>query len=470
MKTVDYQPALAAAVQRSQDWLSGYEQRPVGPPVDASTLLERAPLLALPNEGLAAEEVIGELVDWIEPGLSALGSGRYLAMVTGGVLPSALAADWLVSAWDQNTTFAQHAPAPVVAEHLAGRWIVDLLGLPEASAVGFPTGAQAANTVCLMAARNAVLETHGVDVERQGVGSGPAITVIGNAEQHVSIDRSVRLLGLGTEALRLVPADSTGAMDPTAFGQGMADIDGPVIVCAQAGNVNGGAFDPLAEIAALVAERRAVTNDIWLHVDGAFGLWVLAGKRYRHLAEGAALADSWTCDAHKWLNTPYDCGIAIVADRQRLARAVGVRAGYLPDQAAVGDPVDTVTEFSRRARGVPVWAALRSLGRDGVAELVDGACDRAAELAAAIGSVAGLVVRAQQINQVVVEALDERNQPDEQRTRALLAGVIADGRCYPSVTMWKGRVGIRLSVSNWRTDGEDVQIVADAFRAVNATL
>jgi len=463
MKAVDYDTTLAAAARRSREWLSSYEQRPVGPPVDAETLWSRRPSTEVPEQGLPAESVVDELGNWIEPGLSALGSGRYLALVTGGVLPAALAADWLVSAWDQNTTFAQHAPATVVVEHLAGRWILDLLGLPPDAAVGFPTGAQTANTICLAAARNAVLSAHGVEVEQEGIAAGPPITVIGSAEQHVSIDRSVRLLGLGTNAVRLVPTGHDGSMDPEACRQALNEVTGPVIVCSQAGNVNGGAIDPMLDIGAAVAERRTREPDIWWHVDGAFGLWVRAGRRARHLLDGVEQADSWTTDAHKWLNTPYDCGIAIVGQRERLARAVGVRASYLPAEGQIGDPIDTVTEFSRRARGVPVWAALRSLGRAGVAALVDDACQRAEELAKALGAVEGLAVRGQQINQLVVEAVDGSGQPDEVGTRELLSWVVADGRCYPSATVWQGRASIRLSVSNWRTDAADVAVVHDVF-------
>ena len=227
--------------------------------------------------------------------------------------------------------------------------------------------------------------------------------------------------------------------------------------------MNAGAFDPLAAIADAVAERRARLDDVWLHVDGAFGLWVRASPRRRHLADGAERADSWSSDAHKWLNTPYDCGIAIVRDPAVLARAVGVRAAYLPAEGEVADPTDRVMEFSRRARGVPVWAALRSLGRSGVAALIDDACDRAADLATAVGAIDGIAVRGQQINQVVVEAVDVDGTPDPDRTAALLAAVVADGRCYPSTTIWQGRPGIRLSVSNWRTDSDDVEIIVAAF-------
>ena len=470
MKPVDHRPSLDEAVERALAWLDGYEARPVGPPVDATTLLAASPIDDLPAAGIDPAAAVAELGAWLDPGLSALGSGRYLALVNGGTLPAALAADWLVSAWDQHAAFAQHGPAPIAAEHVAGRWLLDLLDLPRAAAVGFPTGAQGANTIGLLAARHHVASAHGVDIERVGVAGAPPITVIGSVEQHSSIGRSVRVIGLGLDAITAVPGDTDGAMDAAAARQAILAADGPVIVCAQAGNVNAGAFDPLAAIADAVDERRARRDDVWLHVDGAFGLWARASRRHRPLAAGAERADSWACDAHKWLNTPYDCGISIVRDPSVLARAVGVRAAYLPAEGAVADASDRVLEFSRRARGVPVWAALRSLGRDGVERLVDDACDAAEALADAVGAIDGIAVRGRQINQVVVEAVDTDGAPDAERTHALLDAVVADGRCYPSTTVWQGRPGIRLSVSNWRTDTDDVAVVAAAFAQARASL
>jgi glutamate/tyrosine decarboxylase-like PLP-dependent enzyme len=463
VKPVDHRPSLDRAAALAFDWLESLDDRPVGPPVDAATLLARAPVTDLPDEGVAPDVAVEELATWLEPGLSALGSGRYLALVNGGTLPAGLGADWLVSAWDQHAAFAEHGPAPVAAEQVAGRWILDVLDLPRDAAVGFPTGAQAANTIGLLAARHHVLAAHGIDVERTGLGGAPPIALIGSAEQHSSVARSARVIGLGSDAIVPVPSDSSGAMDPDAARAAILGHAGPLIVNAQAGNVNAGAFDPIDAIADAVAERRSKRDDIWLHVDGAFGLWVRASSRRAALAAGAERADSWACDAHKWLNTPYDCGISIVADRTVLAAAVGVRAAYLPPVGEVDDPTDRVLEFSRRARGVPVWAALRSLGRSGVERLVDGACDAAEALAAAIESIDGLQVRGQGINQVVVEAVDAAGASDPARTSAVLAAVVADGRCYPSGTVWQGRPGIRLSVSNWRTDLDDVVEIAAAF-------
>ena len=463
MKPVDYRRALEEAAHHAFSWFDEQDSRPVGPPVDAVTLLAAAPEAHLPAAGIEPEAAIAELARWLGPGLSALGSGRYLALVNGGALPAAVAADWLVSAWDQHAAFAQHGPAPIAAEQIAGRWLLDLLDLPATASVGFPTGAQGANTIGLLAARHHVVAAHSVDVERVGVAGAPPITVISSVEQHSSIARSIRAIGLGLDAIVAVEVDEAGAMVEQAARDAILEAEGPVIVCAQAGNVNAGAFDPLAGIADAVKERRARRNDIWFHIDGAFGLWVRASKRRRYLAEGAECADSWACDAHKWLNTPYDCGISVVADPAVLARAVGVRAAYLPDEGEIADASDRVLEFSRRARGVPVWAALRSLGRDGVESLVDGACDAAIAIADAVGALRGMMVRGHEINQVLVEVVDEDGEPDSKRTLAVLAAVAADGRCYPSATVWQGRPGIRLSVSNWRTDAEDALVVAAAF-------
>ncbi|MEM8708237.1 MAG: pyridoxal-dependent decarboxylase [Actinomycetota bacterium] len=463
MKPVDHGPALERAAALASEWLATLDDRPVGPPVDAAALLAAAPVGDLPDDGVEPEQAIDELAAWADPGLSALGSGRYLALVNGGTLPAGLAADWLVSAWDQHAAFAQHGPAPVAVEEIAGRWILDLLDLPRNATVGFPTGAQGANTIGFLAGRHHVLAAHGVDVETSGLAGAPPIMVVGGVEQHSSVVRSARLVGLGSDAVVGVEVDDQGAMRADAAHATIVGHDGPLIVNAQAGNVNAGAFDPLEAIGDAVAERRTRRDDVWLHVDGAFGLWARASARHRSLAAGAESADSWACDAHKWLNTPYDCGISIVADAAVLARAVGVRAAYLPPVGPVGDPTDRVMEFSRRARGVPVWAVLRSLGRSGVAGLVDDACDRASDLAAAIDSIDGLAVRGHRINQVVIEAVDPDGTPAPERTASVLAAVIADGRCYPSGTVWQARPGIRLSVSNWRTDVDDVAVVRDAF-------
>jgi glutamate/tyrosine decarboxylase-like PLP-dependent enzyme len=468
MLDADFNPALDAANELARAWLAGTDDRPVTPPADAAAVLASLPA-DLPATGLEPAAVLRELAACAEPGLAGTGSGRYLALVTGGVLPSALGADWLVSAWDQNASFGELYPAAVAIEHAAGRWILDLLDLPAEAAVGFTTGAQGANTATLLAARNAVLAAHHYDVEARGLQGAPRVNVVLGDEQHSTVFRSLRFAGLGADTAIRIPTDRRGRMIPSALRAALETLDGPTIVYAQAGNVNGGGFDPIAKIADIVDERRSrrSVEDTWFHIDGAFGLWVRAGNRHRALAMGSERADSWTCDAHKWLNVPYDCGISIVRDPEVLARAIGLQAAYLPTPGGIPNPVDLVPEASRRARGIPVWAAIRALGRDGTAAMIDRSCDRATELAGRLRHIVGVRVRAAVINQIIIGCAATPTQSTDERTQAVLAAVLAEGICYPSPTIWKGDFGIRLSVSNWRTDEDDVSAIAASIeRAV----
>lgn len=471
MLDADFNPALDVANELARSWLAGTADRPVAPPADAAGIFASLPA-DLPDTGLEPAAVLRELAACAEPGLAGTGSGRYLALVTGGVLPSALGADWLVSAWDQNASFGELYPAAIAIEHAAGRWILDLLNLPAESAVGFTTGAQGANTAALLAARHAVLAAHDHDVEADGLQGAPRVNVVVGDEQHSTVFRSLRFAGLGADNAIRIPTDERGRMVPSALRAALATLDGPTIVCAQAGNVNGGGFDPITEIADIVDDKRArcSVNDTWFHIDGAFGLWVRAGHRYHVLAAGSGRADSWTCDAHKWLNVPYDCGISIVRDPTVLSRAIGLQAAYLPTPGGIPNPVDLVPEASRRARGIPVWAAIRALGRDGIADMIDRGCDRAAELAARLRHSAGVDVRAAEINQIIIGCHATADRSADERTQDVLAALIAEGVCYPSSTVWKGEFGIRLSVSNWRTDEDDVSaIVASIERAVTGS-
>lgn len=468
MLEADFNEALDVANELARSWLAGTDERPVTPPADAATVLASLPD-ALPSAGLEPSAVLRELAACAEPGVAGTGSGRYLALVTGGVLPSALGADWLVSAWDQNASFGELYPAAVAIEHAASRWILELLDLPADSAVGFTTGAQGANTATLLAARNSVLAAHGHDVEAHGLQGAPRVNVVVGDEQHSTVFRSLRFAGLGAETAIRIPTDQRGRMIPSALGAALEAVDGPTIVYAQAGNVNGGGFDPIVEIADIIDAHRARqrVDDTWFHIDGAFGLWVRAGRRHRSLADGSERADSWTLDAHKWLNVPYDCGVSVVRDPVVLARAIGLQAAYLPSPGGIPNPVDLVPEASRRARGIPVWAAIRGLGRDGVADLIDRGCDRAADLADRLSTSPGVEVRAAEINQVIIGCDATESLGADERTQAVLAAVVAEGVCYPSSTVWKGAFGIRLSVSNWRTDEDDVAaIVASIERAV----
>jgi glutamate/tyrosine decarboxylase-like PLP-dependent enzyme len=450
-----YDRALATAADAALEWLDGLPRRPVRPERDAHALL-RALARPLPEEGADAADVVQELAARAEPGLMATGSGRFHGWVIGGALPAAIAADWLVSAWDQNCAMTEPFPATTMIEQVAGGWILELLDLPRRSSVGFVTGGQAANTVCLAAARTRTLGEHGWDVEAAGLQGAPRLHVVVGRERHDSIDVSLRLLGLGAATAHVVAADDAGRMLPEALEATLAGLEGPVIVCAQAGNVHGGGVDPLAEIAD-VADARG-RDGLWLHVDGAFGLWGRAAPARRALLAGAERADSWATDAHKWLNTPYDCGLAICADSVAHRRAMSVRAAYLPegDDPALRDPVDVTLELSRRARGVTVWAAVRQLGRAGVAELVERCCAMAERYAELLGAAEGVEILGQELNQVVVRFLDPAGHDHDAHTRRVLAETVADGSCFPSGTVWRGVAGIRLSVSNWRTDRDDV--------------
>ncbi|MEO8898225.1 MAG: pyridoxal-dependent decarboxylase [Candidatus Dormibacter sp.] len=455
-----YDKALAHAAEHARAWLDSVGERRVGPHSSADELLAGfgGPL---PEGPAAPADVVDLLVRVAEPGLMAMPSGRFFGWVIGGTLPAALAADWLVSAWDQNTGLRYATPATAAAEESAAAWLLDLLGLPADADVGFVTGATMANFTGLAAARFSVLSRVGWDVGRDGLTGAPKVHVLVGAERHDTIDIALRYLGLG--APQPVAADDQGRIRVAALAESLRAIDpgSPVIVCLQAGNVHSGAFDPFAE-AIEVAKRHGA----WVHVDGAFGLWAAAAPRLRHLVGGVAAADSWATDAHKTLNVPYDCGIAIVADRAAMRSSFGIRASYLiTDESGPGDPEDKVPELSRRARGVPVWAALRSLGREGVADLVERLARHARALADGITAIDGAIV----VNDVDYTQVCVTFGSDA-RTRAVTAWLIADGTVWMSGSRWHDQDVVRVSVSNWSTDDEDVRRSVDAVRrAVAAT-
>ncbi|MBV8195712.1 MAG: aspartate aminotransferase family protein [Candidatus Dormibacteraeota bacterium] len=442
------------ASHHARAWLDSIPTRPVGPRLSADHL---AAVLGgpLPHGPTPAEDVIDLLAGGADTGLMAMQSGRFYGWVIGGTLPAALAADWLVSAWDQNTGLRYASPATAALEEVAAGWLLDLLGLPTSADVGFVTGGMMANFTCLGAGRSAVLSRVGWDVARHGLIGGPRIRVLAGEERHDTIDVALRYLGLG-EA-ELVGVDDQGRIRVDRLTEALeSGSDSPTIVCLQAGNVHSGAFDPL-RAAIEVAHRHGA----WVHVDGAFGLWAGVSPRLRHLVDGMEAADSWATDAHKTLNVPYDCGIAIVADRAALRSAFGVEGSYLiPDETGKGDPMDRVPEFSRRARGVPVWAALRSLGRTGVADLVERLVRHAQALAGGIGSIDGArVLNSVDYTQICVAF------GDDAQTRAVTARLIADGAVWMSGSRWHDQDVLRISVSNWSTDDEDVRQSLEAIRA-----
>jgi glutamate/tyrosine decarboxylase-like PLP-dependent enzyme len=413
----------------------------------------------MPEVGRDAAKVVDALARGAEPGLMAMPSGRFFGWVIGGTHPAALAADWLVSAWDQNSALRYATPATAAVEQVAADWLLDLLGLPASADVGFVTGATMANFTCLAAARSSVLARAGWDVGQQGLTGAPRVHVLVGEERHETVDLALRYLGLGRPTA--VEVDDQGRIVPEALQQALAGVPAgePVIVCLQAGNIHSGAFDPFGAAIAAARERGA-----WVHVDGAFGLWAAASPRLRHLVDGVSAADSWATDAHKTLNVPYDCGLAVVADRTAMRSATAMRSDYLiADESGPGDPHDKVPELSRRARGVPVWAVLCALGRQGVAGLVEGLVDRAREVAEGMAGIDG----AQVVNEVVFTQVCVTFGEDH-RTRQVIADLLEDGTTWMSGSRWQGRDVLRVSVSNWSTDATDVRRSLDAVRRAGA--
>lgn len=443
--------AVDLAVARAKDWLGRVAERPIAPAADVPTV-QQALGTALPDEPQVPAEVLDRLAAAVEPALIGSQSPRFYGWVIGGTHPVALAADWLVTAWDQNAAMRTTMPGTAAVEELAGTWLLDLLGLPAGASVGFTTGATAANFAALAAARHRVLADAGWDVERDGLTGAPRVRVLAGAERHGSVDLALRYLGLGSADL--VPADDQGRIDVDALGAALGSAAGPVIVVLQAGNLHSGAFDDVGA-AARVAHRHGA----WVHVDGAFGLWAAASPRLAHLTAGLADADSWATDAHKTLNTPYDCGLAVMARPADAVAALGAHASYLVDATAGLDPWTLVPEMSRRARGVPVWATLATLGRSGVVALVDGLVGAAQALAAALRDVPGVTV----LNDVVYTQVCVTFGDDE-RTAAVAAALRDDGEAYASTSRWRDVEVLRFSVSNAWTDADEVRRTVDAVR------
>jgi glutamate/tyrosine decarboxylase-like PLP-dependent enzyme len=442
----EYDAALDQATAYAKAWLASLPERPVPPSRTISSTLDGP----LPEAALPADEVIEMLATGIESSLMAMGSGRFFGWVIGGAMPAALAADWLTSTWDQNAAMHYATPGALAVEETAGRWVLDILGLPE-SDVGFVTGATMANFTGLAAARQQVLTDAGWDLDRLGLTGAPRVRVLVGEERHDTVDAALRYLGLG--APTPVPADDQGRIRVDALEHALAEGEGPVIVSLQAGNIHSGAFDPFRE-AIEVSHRHGA----WVHVDGAFGLWAAASQKYAHLMDGCEAADSWATDAHKTLNVPYDCGLVIVARPQALRQAMGVQASYLINSKSV-DALQKVPELSRRARGIPVWAALRSLGRSGVTDLVDRLAGNARALAAGIADIEGATI----LNDVVFTQVSVAFENDE-RTRAVTARLLDDGTTWMSGSRWRGRDILRISVSNWTTDEADITASLDALR------
>jgi glutamate/tyrosine decarboxylase-like PLP-dependent enzyme len=432
---------LHTTAERVVQYLEGLDRRDVIPSAETIARLAElgGPLPEMPTDPadiLALLDRIGS------PATTASAGGRYFGFVVGGAMPAALAANWLAGAWDQNAATAVLSPVASAIEVITQGWLLDALALPAQAGVGFVTGATAANFSALAAARRALLLRAGWDVEAQGLFGAPPITVVVGDEVHVSVLKALSLLGLGRERVVRVPVDDQGRMRPDA----LPVLEGPAIVCLQAGNVNTGACDPIEAICAVAHDAGA-----WVHVDGAFGLWLSAAPERAHLVRGIANADSWATDAHKWLNVPYDCGVVICRRPEYLRAAMSVDAAYIEGQDVRGEPYQYTPEMSRRARGVEVWAALRSLGRAGLADLIERSCRHAARFAAGLRAVGYQVLNEVAGNQVLVAFGDAAT------TRQVIAAVQADGTCWCGGTVWQGQTAMRISVSSWATTEEDVE-------------
>lgn len=449
---------LDLAYRQAIEYLTGLAERPVGATAGTEHLLKTfgGPLPPGPVSATETVELLGRAAT--EGGIPTASGPRYFGYVTGGTLPVAIAADWLVSAWDQTASLYNLSPAVMVAEHVAATWVLDLLGLPQGASVGFPTGCTMAHLTSLAAARHKLLADVGWDVERDGLPGAPQVHIVAGAQHHMTIDLAARYLGFGSGRIRSVPVDDKGRMMPDELERVLAPLEGPVIVCAQIGDVNSGAIDPVGDICDIAHRHGA-----WVHVDGAFGLWAAASPALRPLVTGVERADSWALDAHKWLNVPYDCGIVVIAHPEaHRAAMLNERAGYLPaGTEGERDAIEWVPDFSRRARSLPVWAALRTLGRSGVAEMVERCCALTRRFAGQLAGLGGVEL----LNEVVLNQLLVRFGDDDEVTRAVIARIQASGVCWFGGTLWQGRAAMRVSVVNWRTGEEDVDRSVAVIRA-----
>jgi glutamate/tyrosine decarboxylase-like PLP-dependent enzyme len=441
---------LEQAWQRGARYLERLQSRAVAASPAAVEALHRLdrPLPPLGNEPARTLELLDELVS---PATMAMAGPRFFGFVIGGTLPAALAANWLAGTWDQNAAFFGPTPGVARLEQVALRWLIELFDLPADTGGAFVTGATVANFTALAAARHAVLARAGWNVEADGLFGAPPISVIAGEEAHPSLLKALGLLGLGRSRIVRVPVDDQGRMRAEL----LPEIAGPTILCLQAGNVNTGASDPLAAL--IEAGQR---HGAWVHVDGAFGLWAKVSPRHRAQVESVERADSWATDAHKWLNVPYDSGLALVRDARALSAAMAVTADYLPGAGAARNPCDYTPELSRRARGVEVWAALHSLGRAGLAELVERNCAHAREFAARLTAAGFTVLNEVVLNQVLVSF------GNAEQTRAVVAGLQREGTCWCGITVWQGRTAMRISVSNWSTQNSDVDRSVEAMLRV----
>jgi glutamate/tyrosine decarboxylase-like PLP-dependent enzyme len=446
---------LVAAANRAANYLEGLRLRDVRPPRESVERLISFLDSPLPDNPSKPTDVLALLDDYASPATMASAGGRYFGFVTGGALPVTVAAQYLAAGWDQNCFSFVSSPAVACLESAALRWIKEALNLPASSEGALVTGATMANFACLAAARNSTLQQQGWDVDRQGLFGAPALTVVLGAEAHATIYKVLSMLGLGRDRILRIPADDQGRIRPEL----LPPVAGPAIVCIQAGNVNSGAFDPASEVIEWARRYRA-----WVHVDGAFGLWALASPQHAAIAGGFAAADSWATDAHKWLNVPYDSGIAVVRNPQALGGAMSISGAYLPIAGEHRDAMNLTPDSSRRARAVEVWSALKLLGRSGLVQLVNRNCCQARKMADELQRAGVEVLNAVVLNQVVVSF------GDDDRTRRAIASIQDSGRCWCGGTTWRGRAAMRISVSSWATTDEDIELsvgaILEAHRSV----
>jgi glutamate/tyrosine decarboxylase-like PLP-dependent enzyme len=465
----DFRKPLESAARLALSYLDGLDDRPVGAAADLATLRRRLGE-PLAREGKPADQVIADLCRDVERDLVGSAGGRFFGWVVGGALPAALAADWLTSTWDQNASLCAAGPAAAVVEEVVGEWIKDILGLPPTASFALVTGCQMAHMTCLAAARHRLLANCRWDVEQRGLFGAPPIRILSSTERHGTFERAIRYLGLGLSHVIYLPADKAGRLETGALQTALErDPSSPTLILLQAGDVNIGAYDRFSELVPIAKRYGA-----WVHVDGAFGLWAAASPDYRHLVDGVSGADSWATDGHKWLNVPYDCGYAFVADPEAHRAAMSYNAPYLARDESAREEMDWTPEWSRRARGFSTYAALRQLGRLGVSDLVERCCRHARNLVIRIGGLPGAeVVWEPIINQGLVRFLDPRpgavERDHNEWTDRVIAAIVGDGEAYFSGTTWNGRRAMRVSVSNWQTSEEDVdRTVASVARVLKS--
>ena len=453
----DIRDLLFRTAELAVMYLEELDDRPVFPQLSSDELRSRIED-ELPEEPTDPGVVVDDLVAAVEPGLVASPGGRYFGFVTGGAVPASLAADWLATTWDQNSFSYVSSPAASVVEDITAGWIKELLRLPLQASVAFVTGCQMAHVTSLAAARLEVLRRVGWDLPGQGLSEAPRIGVIAGEQRHVTVDRALRLLGIGTDSIEAVEVDPQGRIEVDGLKSSLADADGPTIVVLQAGEVNTGSFDPLAKTIDIAREHGA-----WVHIDGAFGIWARVSPKFEHLVEGLERADSWAFDAHKWLNVPYDSGVAVVAHPEPHRASMLGDAAYIAPTTTERDAYDWTPEASRRARGFAVYSALRSLGRSGVADLVERCCAHARRLAAGLAELPGAeILNEVPLNQILVSF------DDDETTIRILSRVQNSGETWMGGTEWRGRQAIRISVSSWATTEEDIARTVEAFRKAAA--